>query len=67
MKIILRQTVAREDHNAARKSGNSQSQTGACCLAVSLVGDGTVYRAARASAKIPSSQEPLSHCAVAAD
>jgi DNA invertase Pin-like site-specific DNA recombinase len=31
------------------------------------VGEGTVYRAAGASAKNPSSREPVSHCSVAAD
>ena len=31
------------------------------------VGEGTAYRAAGTSAKIPASQEPLSHCSAAAD
>jgi len=31
------------------------------------VGEGTVYRAAQASAKNPSSQNPVSHCSAAAD
>ena len=31
------------------------------------VGEGTMYRAAQASAKIPASRKPVSHCSVAAD
>lgn len=31
------------------------------------VGEGTVYRAAQASAKIPASRKPVSHCSAAAD
>jgi DNA invertase Pin-like site-specific DNA recombinase len=31
------------------------------------VGEGTVYRAAHASAKIPASRKPVSHCSAAAD
>src|SRR5207244_39361 len=42
VKILLRQTAAQEDHDATRKSG-SQSQRGTCCLAVSLVGEGSTW------------------------
>src|SRR5882762_11051735 len=43
LKILLRQTVAQEDHNATRKFGISESQRGARCLAVSLVREGFAW------------------------
>jgi hypothetical protein len=50
VKILLRQTVAQEDHDATRKSSNGESQGWPCCLAISLVGEGFAWGACPAEA-----------------